>query len=564
MPSLNNLHPYPNMLAKHFSDFISKRHQPVSQDFSCLVEQLCEAVEAGSSCLDLHANKKYSLENWQTILATDTKDSTVSSPGGSSPLILTSEGRLYLQRYYLHEKAIYEKVQQWLSQPVDKVSACTQKLYQQYFPVSEGDDQARAAMAALQRRFIIISGGPGTGKTTTVLKVLLLLREQGYFSDPNDCLLLAPTGKAADRLRQSILGGISQLEMLPIDLPTEAATIHRALGFKPSSIEFRHNANNPLSAKVVVIDESSMVDLPLMHRLLDAISDDARIILLGDKNQLASVQVGTVLSDFMEAAATGSNLLSNSTITLQKSFRTQGPINAACAHIRDGDAESAWQTVLDSPKEVTGATVFQALPSRLRHALTPFVERHWLPLLKNSELSIAEKLKRIDNFRILTPTHKGPYGIAAINQTVELILASHGIDTQQVWYPGRSVLVQHNDHSLGIYNGDTGLTGIDAEGCPNVSFTGADGTRSFPPARIPEVETAWALTIHRTQGSEYEHILLVIPPVDDSPILSRELLYTGLSRAKQSATLWCTQQSFKQTVASTVQRASGLASMFGC
>lgn len=562
MPSLSNLLTSPNMLAKHFSDFLSKRHQPASRDFASLIERLSEAVEAGSSCLDLRSHKKHSLEDWNAILATDADSSTVASPGGNSPLILTDEGRLYLQRYYLHEKGIFGKVQQWLSQPVDKVGASTKKLYQQYFPDSEGDDQALAAMTALQRRFTIISGGPGTGKTTTVLKVLLLLREQGYFSDPSDCLLLAPTGKAADRLRQSILGGISQLEMLPIDLPTEAATIHRALGFRPGSIEFRHNADNPLSAKVVVIDESSMVDLPLMHRLLDAISDDARIILLGDKNQLASVQVGTVLSDFMEAAEAGDCLLSKSTITLQKSFRTQGPINAACAHIRDGDADAAWETVLASPKDVTGATVFQALPSRLRNALTPFVETHWLPILKNSELSAAEKIKGIDNFRILTPTHKGPYGIAAINQAVEQILASHGIDTQQVWYPGRSVLVQHNDHSLGIYNGDTGLTGTDAEGNPSVSFAGAEGTRSFSPARIPEVHTAWALTIHRTQGSEYQHILLVIPPVEDSPILSRELLYTGLSRAKKSATLWCTEQSFKQTVGSTVQRASGLSAMF--
>ncbi len=551
------------MLAPHFSSFISKRHTPYSPAFSSLVERLSEAVEAGSSCLDLATSTKHSLDEWKTMLAPDAEGSTVSSPEGSAPLVLTPEGRLYLQRYYLHEKGIFGKVQQWLEKPIDKISSSTTKLYKQHFPNSEGDDQAQAAMTALQRHFTIISGGPGTGKTTTVLKILILLRQQGYYSDPNDCLLLAPTGKAADRLRQSILGGISQLGMLPLDFPTEASTIPRTLGYRPGSIEFKHNAENPLSAKIVIIDESSMVDLPLMHRLLDAIPDDARIILLGDKNQLASVQVGTVLSDFMFAASEKpSSPLGKSSITLQKSYRTQGPINAACEQIRDGEANAAWQTILASPKDALGATIHQQLPSRLRNALVPFVENHWLPILQNDSLSTVEKLTGIDRFRILTPTHKGPYGISAINQAIEQILASHGIDTQQVWYNGRSVLVQQNDHALGIYNGDTGLTGTDAEGNPCVSFAGTDGSRTFSPARIPEVQTAWALTIHRTQGSEYDHILLVIPPVEDSPILSRELLYTGLSRAKKSATLWCTEQGFKQTVESTVQRASGLSAMF--
>lgn len=548
------------MPSEHFAKFLSKRHQPYSKDFYHLVRQLSEAVEAGSSCLHLKHHKRHSLAEWLDILQPDAELSTVCSPGGNAPVVLTEQGHLYLQRYYLHELGIFEKLSQWISQPLDSISAATKKKFNELFP--EKNDQSLAAETALKRRFTIISGGPGTGKTTTVLKILILLSKQGYYSEPTDVLLLAPTGKAADRLKQSILGGIADLGELPLDLPHESSTIHRTLGFRPGTIEFRHNATNPLAAKVVVIDESSMVDLPLMQRLLDAIPATARIILLGDKNQLASVQVGTVLSDIMEAADSSKTALKQCSVTLRKSYRTQGPINATCGHIKNGDTDAAWDTLTSSSADEIGATIQQELPRQLRSKLTPFVEQHWLPILKDDNLTPEQKLEGIDRFRILCPTHKGPYGIAAINQAVEQILASNGFDTQQVWYAGRSIIIQQNDHALGVYNGDTGLVLAGDEDNSLVHFSSADELRSFSPSRLPEAKTAWALTIHRTQGSEYDHILLVIPPVEDSPILSRELLYTGLSRAKKSATVWCSEDSFKQTINATVQRASGLSAMF--
>lgn len=549
------------MLSEHFAKFLSNRHQPSSKDFYHLVRQLSEAVEAGSSCLHLKNHKRHSLSGWRDdILQPDAELSTVCSPNGHAPLVLTEQGHLYLQRYYLHELGIFEKVSQWITQPVDSISAATKKQFNILFP--EQNDQAQAAETALKRRFSIISGGPGTGKTTTVLKILMLLREQGYYSDPTDVLLLAPTGKAADRLKQSILGGIADLGELPLDLPHESSTIHRTLGFRPGTIEFRHNAANPLSAKVVVIDESSMVDLPLMHRLLDAIPSTARIMLLGDKNQLASVQVGTVLSDMMEAAESSKTALKECSVTLRKSYRTQGPINATCAQIKDGNEDAAWAALTSSTVDEIGATIHQELPRQLRSKLAPFVERHWLPILKDNSLTPEQKLTGIDRFRILCPTHNGPYGIAAINQAVEQILTANGFNTQQVWYPGRSIIIQQNDHALGVYNGDTGLVLSNDEDDAIVHFSSADELRSFAPSRLPEAKTAWALTIHRTQGSEYDHILLVIPPAEDSQILSRELLYTGLSRAKKSATVWCSEKSFKDTIKATVQRASGLTAMF--
>ncbi len=550
------------MIATHFANFLRKHHRPTHDGFVPLVKCLSEAIETGSSCLDLNGLEDYPEEKWRNILACDEEGSTVASPCSSAPLILTPENRLYLQRYYLHEQRISDSVDHSIRADADEIAPKTLERISALFGTTEGNDQAAAALCALKRRFTIISGGPGTGKTTTVLKILLLLKEQGHFTEGTECLLLAPTGKAADRLRQSIVGGLAKLDIKDEEFPTETATIHRALGFRGNTIEFRHDAENPLNAKVVVIDESSMVDLPLMSRLMAAIRPDARTILLGDKHQLTSVQIGTVLADLMEVAETSDHPLNSCAVTLRKSFRTQGPIHATCEAIRDGDEEAAWAEVSNSAADVEGAVIHQIPPGNPRAALVEFVERHWLPPLQDPSLTPIEKLTAIDRFRILTPTHKGRFGVDAINRAVDQILDSHGIPTSATWYPGRSVIVAKNDYGLGIYNGDTGLAVDSGDGIVSVCFNSTEGSRMIKPVRLPEVSSAWGMTIHRTQGSEYDHILLIIPPSENSNILSRELLYTGLSRAKLSATLWCDEGNFRATIATTVQRASGLAEMF--
>lgn len=555
------------MLASHFSKFLEQHHSPSSPEFRPLVHQLCELTDSGSSCLDLCQLTQYSLEEWNTLLDCDGEKSAVSSPGGSTPLILTPDGKIYLQRYYLHEQHVFNAIDRASRTPCDKISDATLKRVEKLFVTLENNDQASAALCALKNRLSIISGGPGTGKTTTVVKILQLLHESGHYNHPSDCLLLAPTGKAADRLKQSVVEGLKRTNQPSENIPTDTSTIHRALGYKQGSIEFRHNANNPLNAKVVVIDETSMVDLPLIARLMDAISDQTRIILLGDKNQLASIQVGTVLSDLMEASQSTKHPILQCSVTLRKSYRTLGAISATCDAIRDGDSDLAWKTIQDSTAnpELEG-TIFQTPPpSQLRTALTSFVLQHWLPVLRNEELDELEKIQQIDRFRILTPTHRGPYGVQAVNQIIDQILSSHGIPKRDIWYHGRSVIVQQNDYALGIYNGDIGLTLEDSHkenSAINVYFRTGDELKKIPPTLLPQCNTAWALTIHRTQGSEYDHILLIIPPSEDSKILSRELLYTGLSRAKISATLWCSEESLRQTINTTIQRASGLSDMF--
>jgi len=539
------------------------------------VQELSELTESGSSCLDLKKNDLHSYDDWLEILQCDAPDSAVGSPGSNAPLILSSHGKLYLQRYFLFEHNIFQAIDRATQNESFPLTESIEKRITQLFPDPASSDQADATRCALKNRFCIISGGPGTGKTTTVVKILLLLQELGIFTKPSDCLLLAPTGKAADRLHQSILSGLVY-QKIPIDnFPTETSTIHRALGWLHGTIEFRHHAQNPLNAKVVVIDETSMVDLPLMARLLDAIPETAKIILLGDKNQLSSVDVGTVLNDLMEASEQSNHPIRHCAVMLRKSWRTTGSISETCDAIRDGDSTRAWNTIIHShqhenPTDTLGAITLEQPPKNLYKALLPFVKKHWLPVLLNPELSDSEKLQEIDNFRILAPTHNGPYGVQTINQTVDKILMNHGIDNpkRDIWYAGRSVIIQSNDYALGIFNGDIGLT-LPSASSPqdlHVCFQSGDQIKHISPSLLPETNTAWGLTIHRTQGSEYNHILLIIPPSPDatkpSKILTRELLYTGLSRAKHSATLWCTEESLSETINTTVQRASGLSEQF--
>lgn len=578
------------MLAHHFSQLIADHHSSKDPVFRDIVRRLCELTESGSSCINLHLKNERSIKQWKSLLSRDQAGSAVVSPGGSAPLILTDDGFLYLQRYYLHEHSVFQKIDTAARTEANTVEEKTLSQLNEILGSPDENDQAKAALCALRNRLTIISGGPGTGKTTTVVSILELLRTSGHLTSAEDCLLLAPTGKAADRLKQSILSGIKFKNYDAKNFPTETSTIHRALGYRHGCIEFKHHGQNPLQAKVVVVDETSMVDLPLMARLLDAIADDARIILLGDQNQLASVQVGSVLSDLMQAARHDAPLcenpelplfdapphpISNCTVTLTTSHRTKGPVNTVCDAIRDGNADAAWHEITSSPEDVTGAIIQTPPAANLRSALNGFVAQHWLPVLRDDDLSISEKIKGIDQFRILCPTHKGLYGVESINQTIDQILSAHGIPKRDTWYPGRSVIIQQNDYGAGIFNGDIGLTwpheddSKSSETKPEIApsslsvhFQTGDKIKSIAPSLLPSCQTAWALTIHRTQGSEYDHILIIVPPSEDSKILTRELLYTGLSRAKKSATLWCTEESLRSTIGQTVQRASGLAEMF--
>lgn len=566
------------MISEHFASFLIKQHPKKHEAIEPLVRQLSDAVQAGSSCIDLENDTQIpqlDIPTWKKLLLVGDSASIAGSETDYTPLVITKHNLLYMRRYFDHEMTVAKQLQRHIQANSTPIKPSAENLLNILFPPSRKADfedlQKKAAITALKQRLTIISGGPGTGKTTTVVKILALLKVEGIYENTEEVLMLAPTGKAADRLSQSIIKGHEEiLQQAPeynlelVNLPHETSTIHRALGYIPRSIEFKHNAQNPLPHKVVIIDESSMIDLPLMARLLSAISEKAHIILLGDKHQLSSVQVGTVLADLSKAAENVFNPLHNCTVTLTHTYRNSGAIKDTCDAIRDGNAPLAYRRIR---KKITddciGTTELLDIPKEAESAIQLYVERYWLPVILNKNLDIEEKLEAVDRFKILCPSNRTYLGVDHINQMVDKILAKHGIQTQSEWYEGRAIIIQQNDHDLSIYNGDIGYVTTDKNAKLVAVFKTADAVRVIPCSQLPACKTAWALTIHKTQGSEYENILIILNEQQkESDFLTRELLYTAISRAKSHVTVWASKTNFQEAIEKTVSRASGLVYQF--
>ncbi|EKO3565085.1 exodeoxyribonuclease V subunit alpha [Vibrio metschnikovii] len=465
--------------------------------------------------------------------------------------------------------------------------------------------QKVAAAVALTRRFAVISGGPGTGKTTTVTKLLAALIAQAQQNGSMPSIkLVAPTGKAAARLTESIGKAVAELAVEPAlkaAIPSESSTLHRLLGPIPHSVEFRHHQRNPLHLDILVVDEASMVDLPMMVKLIEALPKHARLILLGDKDQLASVEAGAVLGDICSFLALGYsrsqseqlsaltgyqgfighsqanvNPISDSLCMLQKSYRfdVRSGIGQLAKAINRGQP-SAVDEVL---KRDYGDITHHPLTSdQYNQMLQTVVEEygHYLRRLEGvmidpssaaPETQAQQAKAALDCFnqcRVLCAVREGDFGVNGLNQRIERALAARRlIDMQdELWYHGRPVMVTRNDHSLGLYNGDIGLCILDrSEDEPRlkVYFELPDGSvKAILPSRVPEHETAYAMTIHKSQGSEFDLTLLILPP-DFSPILTRELIYTGVTRAKKRLILLSDLPIMKRAVQLKTERASGL------
>lgn len=454
--------------------------------------------------------------------------------------------------------------------------------------------QKVAAAVALTRRFTVISGGPGTGKTTTVAKLLAALVAQHSDSTPL-IRLVAPTGKAAARLTESIGRAIAQLPIDPQNkaaIPTQASTLHRLLGTIPDSISFRHHAGNKLHLDILVVDEASMVDLPLMYKLFDALPAHARMILLGDKDQLASVEAGAVLGDicsFIDSGysreqglllsqLTGFNLLlqrqenpapviADSLCMLQKSYRFthRSGIGQLAKAVNQGalsDIEQIWQKgYADIEFHSLNGTGYSHLISSVVAAY-----RDYLQLALQPNLTPAQIKPIIDSYnrcRLLCAVREGEFGVAGLNQRIEQVLVRQHLipDSDDLWYVGRPIMISCNDYNLGLYNGDIGICLADPEseeGKLKVYFELADGQiKGILPSRIPAHDTAFAMTIHKSQGSEFATTFMLLP-ADFSPLLTRELVYTGITRAKKKLLLYADSQILKRAVAVKTERLSGL------
>jgi len=459
------------------------------------------------------------------------------------------------------------------------------------------------------RRFTVISGGPGTGKTHTVAKILALLFDQARAAGRTPrVLLLAPTGKAAQRLSEAIQASLALLgaDALPPELVPSASTIHRALGFQSRTpTRFRHDAESPLAADVVLVDEASMVDLALMTKLVDAVPSYARLILLGDKDQLASVEAGAILGDICADVESGISPelerrlvelsdgpsdenenphaapIRNCLIELRESFRYpagSGMARLATA-INAGDADRALSLFSERAGaeptsrgqlsfDFTGQGRVRAVAQdiawhahtdlkRLFEVLGPLARQGFAEYLK--ETDPETKLDKLASFRILCAHRHGELGVEALNRVVEGWLSDAALlKPDQEWYAGRPLLVTRNDYELELYNGDVGVIAHDAEGRAKAWFKTKQGKlRSFLPARLPAHETVFAMTVHKAQGSEFDRILLILP-AEPSPIVTRELVYTGVTRARRRVELVASERAFRAAIAERIERASGL------
>lgn len=482
---------------------------------------------------------------WQVVLraAAVVHVHVPGTPTPLVPLVMDAAQRVYLRRYFEYECAVARKLA--------AQAAATSATGADAASRADGLDpeQQLAVATALTHRLALITGGPGSGKTFSVAHILAaLVREQ-----PARIALAAPTGKAAARLAESLRAQVARMALpdtVAAQIPRDAATLHRLLGITPWRAQPRHHAGNPLPFDVVVVDEASMIDLPLMARLLDAIAPAARLVLLGDPDQLSAVEAGSVLPALVEAA--GVPPLAGCHVALATSHRFGG--GSALATLAQamvaGDADAALAAL---PAEGDVRRVDVISPS----AVVDATFAGYAPVFAADHA--AEALAAARGFRVLSALRHGPYGCIALDRAIGARLKrAHGLRAEAEWWPGRLVMITANRDELGLYNGDTGLVWPDVDGTLKVWFEGSEGTsRAFAPAALPPHEGAFALTVHKAQGSEFERVALVTGP--ESPILTRELLYTGVTRARAGIVIHADADTLRAGIANRTLRMTGLA-----
>ena len=489
----------------------------------------------------------------------------VATPASSSeeaeaaPLVL-EHGLLYLRRYREYERRLALQLRRIAARVVPETALeRVAPLFATLFPAAhEGDHQARAAALALRRALLLVTGGPGTGKTSTIAKLLAVRIAQANASQQPTLriALAAPTGRAADRMADSLRRAVAQMAAHGIEatwldaLPAQASTLHRLLGTIPDSPRFRHHADHPLPFDIVVVDEASMVDLPLMCKLAEAVADGAQLILLGDADQLPSVEAGDVLTAILHAAGAGDALAPNDAralhallgdaphdaeadglhghrVHLIRGYRQSEALDLAplAEAVRGGDAEAALALLRNG--ELSNVHFHEGIDDPLQ--ARPGLLAHWRGLAAADDPALA--LQLANRLRLLTALREGPQGARGLNARIEAALSGRRIGAPPAWFPGRLLLITENSYRHGLFNGDVGICLADAAGTPLAWFPGSDGVRAFHPAALPAHESAFAMTVHKAQGSEFDEVWLQLPRAD-SRVLSRELVYTGLTRAR--------------------------------
>jgi len=588
-------------LARFFAAFIAERYRCDEDGPLALSAALVsERNRQGDVCVDLRrfagaplfaaeagppVPRGPALATWTTALQSE---AAVGKPGELAPLILDGP-RLYLHRLWQYEQRVCKAIETRLQAvPLDRerLRDGLARLFADA-PAEGGVDWQRLASAqALTRRFAVISGGPGTGKTTTVVKVLALLLEQ----DPAMRIrLAAPTGKAAARLLEAIRQRKAGIDIDPgmrARIPDQATTLHRLLGF--DGHRFAHGPRNPLLLDCLVIDEASMIDLPMMARLLTALPAQARVILLGDRDQLASVEAGNVLGDITGHGQSlrYSPAQAEKLATLTRTPVERLPVDAGAPPIADAiallrtsyrfDAHSGIGRLARRVNAGEGDAALSLLggdPSAQLHWHVPAGEtlcteavewavRQYGDYLQCEDIDAA--LEAFERIRVLCALRGGPLGVEEVNRLIAGRLRARGLLGAAEECHGKPVMVTRNDYEVELFNGDIGLLWRSERGGLRAWFrTTEGGLRDLPVRSLPEHVPAWALTVHKSQGSEFERVLLVLPHDADNPLLTRELVYTGITRARRKLHLHASPAVLQQACRGRVRRSSGLAGKLG-
>jgi len=557
-----------------------------SEEVLLAVALAVRAVRLGSVCVDLAAVRRTVLGAGDELV--DTSALPWPEPGAwlaactAGPLVAAGAdapagrplrplrlvgGLLYLDRYWREEEQVRRSLAERAAADPPEVDLPRLRAgLDRAFPTPGSQRQRLAAAVSVLRRVSVLAGGPGTGKTTTVARLLALLHDQP--GPPPRVALAAPTGKAAARLQETVAAELPA--QLRARVP-DAVTLHRLLGWRPGTRRFRYDRTQRLPVDVVVVDETSMVSLSMMARLLEAVRPQARLVLVGDPDQLASVEAGAVLGDLARAPGRAEPALDaalrsldlrpsdlaggvvNGVVTLEHVWRFGAAIAELARAVQAGDADTALALLHgnrpdlefvepDSPDDAVRDDVVDAAGALAAAARAGDVDA---------------ALGALERHRVLCAHRRGPYGVTRWTAEIERWLAAVLPDPPEgPWYPGRPVLVTTNDYDTGLFNGDTGVVVARPEGL-RVAFARGGPPTLHPPSRLPEVSTVHAMTVHRGQGSQFRRVTVVLPPAQ-SPLLTRELLYTAITRAREHVRVIGTEDAVRAAVERPVGRASGL------
>ncbi|HET6625952.1 MAG TPA: exodeoxyribonuclease V subunit alpha [Nocardioidaceae bacterium] len=516
------------------------------------------AVRHGSVCLDLATVADVAPElpwpaydSWAAAVA--------ASPLGAAGVLRWEFGLLYLDRYWHQEVQVCTDLLARLRipPPVVDQTVLGAGVTRVFGGASYGEQRSASTRAATSWT-TVLTGGPGTGKTTTVAGLLALLAEQASLTgDTLRIALTAPTGKAAARLQEAVSS---------VGLPAEdrdrlgslqASTMHRLLGSRrDNGTRFRHHRANRLPHDVVVVDETSMVSLTMMARLVEAVRPDARLILVGDPDQLASVEAGAVLADLVAGLREAEP---SPVVALRTTHRFGEGIGRLATALRIGDADQVMQVLRAGGDEVELVESDDPATLLRTDVLEPALAVRALAEAGNAAAAVAA----LDRHRLLCAHREGPFGVRHWNRQVEhWITEATGDPLYEETYVGRPLLVTANDYGLGVYNGDSGVVVREEDGTLRAAIGGPDGVLDFATTRLTDVETMHAMTIHKSQGSQADEVTVLLPP-QESRLLTRELFYTAVTRARRKVRVVGTEASVRAAVERRAQRASGLRQRLG-